>query len=848
MMNVLRIALALLFISVLGLWTQASGSSPIESENTTGEVLVRFDVASGPGYEVRTLVAHEDVLSLGEAVYNRRLDLWRIRPHDGTSAEALAEALRDLPGVSAQPNYLYSHAVAPDDPLYRERQLPYYAAVNAPAGWDVETGDAGILVAVIDGGVDIDHPELDSRIWTNPSELPDGLDNDNNGCVDDVNGCSFQGATPTGDVTDQDGHGTFVSGIIAAETNNGAGIAGVAWNATIMPVRALDSSGIGTTEQLIQSILYAAQSGARILNLSLALVPVAGKCPGDLLVESALEQASQVYGALMFGAAGNFDLKCVTYPGSSAYAIAVGASGPPSRPDIRALFSNWGPEVAVAAPGVDLVSTCPVPTVVLTSYCPGTEFGSGSGTSFSTPMVTGLAALLLSHDPQMSNAELRARLTSTAVNLPDENHPNWDGAGRIDMGAALGAESAYAVIDVTAQEEARLTVMLRVGAADSPLCSAIVWDGTVTRTEIVKETFARPGVQGSFGVGECASYWPPSGERPWRLDVATSGPKAALLQGWSAVRGAAVCAVPGLPAVVPPAAPGSFPNACAVGTTVANDEPESATSVEPAALPLRFEPDLRHATRSDDPAPSCLPPPTPVTSSFSRSVWYRIEPSGSPFAIAADTFHTEVDVRLPTVKTVLVAYRETAGGLQEVACNVLHNPAAKLIDSRVVWKADGSSAYYLMAAAFQAIPMGRLTLNISPALLPPNDEPEAATTIALSDPYPVVQAAHSATFGEADPPLSCVPFYGYSVWFRVNEPTGAQLSLTTADSDYNTVAAVFAVNQTGALTEVACNSDEAPGTTTSAVNWQTNGGEYLIVVAAHPGLAGGVLRSTIQAQ
>jgi subtilisin family serine protease len=814
----------------------------------TGEVLIEFDGAEGPGAFVRTIGGHLDLFAtFSEAHYNPRLGLWRVRLYGDQPANELASVLRSVPGVvHAAPNRIYRHAASPDDPLYGESQLPYLAAINAPSAWDMETGDASVVVAVIDGGVDIDHPELDSRIWTNSGEVVDQVDNDNNGCIDDVHGCSFQVATPNGNVGDLDGHGTFISGIIAAETNNGEGVAGVAWNATVMPVRALDATGEGTAEQLADSIRYAAVQGARILNLSLAFEPVAGQCepPPEEKdpVEAALTEARN-QGALIIAAAGNFTLDCVTYPGSSSSAFTVGASGPPSRPDIRAHFSNWGPEVAVAAPGVNLVSACPIPTAAPTNFCRGDSYGRGSGTSFSTPIVAGAAALLIAQDPQISNDALIARLKGTAQNMPDEDHTNWDGAGRIDIAAALGAGTGYSVVDLSGPETTEVDLRVEVGEGASPACRSRVWAGPLVITETVERAFSRPGIHGSFGSGECAQFWPPSAARPWYLAIASGGPKSIMLNTLSFRLGAVTCAAVGAAAVPPGEL--RVPVTCDAGL-MGNDERSAATGIDASHLPARFEQELRHATKApDDPVLPCTPPPTPINPDYTRSVWYRIDPVGEPVAVAVDTFESEIDAEIATLKTVLAAFRSTAGGLEVVACNVLYRSPLADTESRIVFKTDSASVYYVLAGAFQDVPMGRLRLNVNEALLPPNDEEEGAVGVSLADTYTHVQPAHSATKDGEDPAFSCAPAYGYSVWFRVQEPGPQMLRLTTAGSDYDTVAAVFRRDTEGALTEIACNN-HTPGTFNATVDWQSDGGEYFVVVAAFGGSGGSVLRADLQ--
>jgi subtilisin family serine protease len=751
------------------------------------------------------------LLGSGAAGYNPRLDVWKLRLPAGMSVdEAVAQLRADSDVVLAQPNYRYVAARAPNDPSYGEWQHPYYAAVNAPAGWEVETGNEDVLVAILDGGVNITHPELDSTAWTNPAETLNGIDDDGNGCIDDTHGCNFQGDPPNGDIDDRDGHGTFVAGIIAAESDNGYGVAGIAWSASIMPVRVLDPNGIGTTEQLAGGILYAAENGADVANLSLALVPEEGTCPDDPIVEDALRIAHDDFDLAVLAAAGNFNMNCVAFPAASPYTIAVGGAGPPTDPDVRAPFSQWGPEVDLAAPAVDIFSTLP-----------DDNFGTNLGTSFATPIVAGAAALLLSQESDRTVEELRTILRDTARDMPDDLHPNWDGAGMLNLGAALGGESTFATFDVTAGNVSDLAMSVLVGDPDAPLCATTVWNQPQA-----------PGasLHGSFGLDQCGMYWPPTSDQPWTLRAAHHADKTATLHAWSVRVGDTSCAATDLPAVIPRSEGIVSTIRCLADGIVTNDRLEGATRVEPFALPHRFTQDLRYATSSGDPAPSCA-------DSFSRSAWYSIAANGSGSALAADTFGTEFD-------TVLALYVDGADGLSEVACNDDFGSP----QSRLIWRTDGTSDFYVMAAAFQAVPAGRLNLNISAAFIPANDSVAEAAPVSVADPYPIVQPAHSATAASDDPPLSCVTSYGFSLWFETQPDTPAPLAIDTAGSNYDTVLAIFRRDASGSLIEVACNDDDTlPGTRTSSIILQPTAGEsYAIVVGSFSNRAAGAMRLSVK--
>ncbi len=315
------------------------------------------------------------------------------------------------------------------------------ADIDAPEIWDVVTGSADVVVAVIDTGLDYTHPDLVTNVWTNPGEIPgNGLDDDGNGFVDDVHGYDF--ANGDSDPMDDEGHGTHVAGIVAAAGNNGRGVVGVSWTGSIMPLKFLDDQGSGTTSNAVLALNYATlMRTAYGINVRVANASWGG---GDF--SQALHDAIEAAGAadILFAVAAgneatNLDQQ-PQYPPSYDLAniVVVAAS---DRNDQLAEFSNYGPEtVDLAAPGVDIYSTVP-----------GDQYDWLDGTSMATPYVAGTAALLWAAVPNASVAEVRRALLAGADRLPALQGAVAD-AGRLNAWNALRELGLTIVASDPAQE------------------------------------------------------------------------------------------------------------------------------------------------------------------------------------------------------------------------------------------------------------------------------------------------------------------------------------------------------------------------------------------------------------
>ena len=293
---------------------------------------------------------------------------------------------------------------------------------------NVDINKKNITIAVIDSGLDTTHPDGPTYIWTNKNEIPNnGIDDDHNGYVDDVHGWNF--LEENTDLTDYKGHGTFVSGIIAAKANNGIGIAGINPGAEIMPLKVTNEEGEANAFHIARAVRYAADNGARIINLS-----IAGDGVSQIL-QLAFNYAERK-GVFVVVASGNENLSTENYgPVANQHVTAVGAT---NIDGTRASISSWGPNNALLGPGEEIWSLRSKDSFNKRST--GKEYWEyypQSGTSFSTPMAAATASLLLVKYPGLTAKQLEDVLLSTADEMYD---PGWDdksGAGMMNASAAL---------------------------------------------------------------------------------------------------------------------------------------------------------------------------------------------------------------------------------------------------------------------------------------------------------------------------------------------------------------------------------------------------------------------------
>lgn len=351
-------------------------------------------------YSQRLVVAaNADVVQRHGGRVERRLGALGalvVRARPGLARQVLLERLRaDMRVRYAEPDFLVRSSAVPNDPRFGDQYALDQVTgrdVSATTAWDEQTACAKI--AVLDSGVDKDHPDLRDNLWKNSGEKSgNGKDDDHNGFVDDVYGADVLDHTGSG--LDANGHGTHVAGITGAPGNNKTGVAGLCWTAPIVSVRFLDSRGRGGSADASDAIDYAVHEGAKIINCSF------GSSSKSSALQSAIEHAKKA-GALVVVAAGNdgrdIDKK-PEYPAAFTQGNIITVAATTSR-DTLASFSNYGAKaVDVAAPGDDILSTLE-----------GGGYGDKSGTSMAAPLVAGAAALLRKAAPDASYGEIRTAL------------------------------------------------------------------------------------------------------------------------------------------------------------------------------------------------------------------------------------------------------------------------------------------------------------------------------------------------------------------------------------------------------------------------------------------------------
>jgi len=353
-----------------------------------------------------------------------KINVYVVKVGEGATVEDTLAALKANPDILyAEPDYRLRLAAQPNDQLFRYQyalfnpggtlQIPgsptgkNRADIKATGAWDFAKGDPDLLIAVLDSGIDYTHPDLASKVISTGKDFV----NDDNDAMDDH------------------WHGTHVAGIIAAATNNTEGIAGVAWNCRLLPGKIISAEGEGDYSDLIEALIWAADYTSGQARVGVINMSVGGEEPASSL-EAALEYAFNK-GIVLVAASGNDGLAGVLYPAAyDEFCLAVAAS---DYNDEIADFSNSGPEVDVAAPGVWVLSTIPV-ALTEPGYLP---YAFATGTSMAAPHVAGFAALIKSGKPWLNPGDIMKLIKYTPDDIEAAGRDDYAGYGRINTERAL---------------------------------------------------------------------------------------------------------------------------------------------------------------------------------------------------------------------------------------------------------------------------------------------------------------------------------------------------------------------------------------------------------------------------
>jgi subtilisin family serine protease len=426
----------LLLALIIFAWPALIGAAPPPPSTpvfVSGEILIKMKPH-------RSMVAAQQLLqtkTLRLMDVSPRSQLMRVAVPPGQEAVQIAAfaARSDVEFVGY--NYLIYALDAPNDPDFGQQWslhntgpiasgfLPD-ADIDAPEAWNIFTGNGNTVIAIVDTGVDYTHPDLAANIWTNPNEIAgNSLDDDNNGFVDDIRGYDFY--NNDNDPYDDHSHGTHAAGIAAAVGNNGIGISGVNWNAQIMPVKILSGSGTGSIYELEKGLYYAADNGANIINMSLG-----GTCGTSWnIVQDAIDYAVNKK-ILLVAAAGNYShlYDYIFCPAAMDGVMAVAAT---TTLDLRASYSQYGPQMDIGAPGGN---GSPAANNIY-STLPGGGYGTKYGTSMAAPHVAGLAALLWDYTPTLYHTDVESIIEATADDIAPAGWDQYTGAGRINAHTAM---------------------------------------------------------------------------------------------------------------------------------------------------------------------------------------------------------------------------------------------------------------------------------------------------------------------------------------------------------------------------------------------------------------------------
>jgi subtilisin family serine protease len=402
----LSIALFLFFVTI-----SIAHFSYAGEDYVTDELIVKMKSGADQSAVAAEVSRRGSVLR--KSFSDLRMMLVQVAP--GYTIEEAQTALESNPDVEyVEKNYIVYADLNPNDPKFG--QQTYLNVIDAPLAWNTQTGNTNAVIAVLDTGVEGTHEDITGKL------LP---------------GCSviggFTESSCGSNVDDNNGHGTGVAGTAAAKTNNGIGVAGLCWNCPILPVKVLGDGGSGTLADTVEGILFARNYALNnptkkvVINMSLGR-----DCQASGVTQSEQDAINAAWnaGVLIVASAGNSGNSNLQCPAAANHVIAVSAT---TNSDTLASFSSYGSFVDLAAPGVGIVNA------IGTSNTPGSFYASWSGTSFSSPIVSGVAGLVWSAKGTLTNAEVDQILRDTAENI---GSATFFGDGRVNADFAVDLASS----------------------------------------------------------------------------------------------------------------------------------------------------------------------------------------------------------------------------------------------------------------------------------------------------------------------------------------------------------------------------------------------------------------------
>ncbi len=715
------------------------------------------------------------------------------------SKPELKERIRALMATGAfkyvEPDYELTTSLTPTDARFTDGTLwglkntgqsggVVGADVNAEAAWNITTGAAGVIVAVIDTGIRYTHQDLATQMWVNPDEIPNnGLDDDGDGYVDNVHG--INAIIDSGNPMDDNDHGTHCAGTIGAAANSGGPHVGVAWTVQLMACKFLDANGSGNTSDAIECINFAVANGARVLNNSW------GGGPFQQALFDAIASARD-QGVLFVAAAGNGGADGVgdnndtapSYPASYAVDNVISVAAV-NRANQLADFSNFGQNsVHLGAPGVDIYSS--------TSGADN-EYQVFDGTSMATPHVSGVAALVLAQTPGITYSELRQRILQGAVPIPAL-------AGKTQTGGRLNALNALVAMGDNQLETSVYSTEGTAVSAGSVIPVFVkvtdltnINNATVTGTippAIGSISFLNNGVAPDAATGDgiySAIVSVPSVGTSFNLTVVATAP------GKLSVTNTVVFTI----RQAPP-----------------NDAFANAIIIAPgggAVVGANV-----HATRQNLEPEGC-------DVGGGKTVWWRWTAPQNQITTLS-TLGSDFD-------TVLAVYTgNSVGALTPVICN--DDVPGGVYSSEVIFHAVAGTTYRIAVDGYSG-DEGLIALTL--AETPPIANNNFVNRAPITGINRTVRGSNFGATREGAEPFHCGGPGGASVWWTWTAPSNVAVSVSTAGSTYDTILAVYTGSSLGALMSLACADDYIPGEILSSeVRFSAVGGvTYQIAVEGY---------------